>query len=240
MPTVLVIGCSDGIGLALVRALLARGFDVAGVSRSPLPPERLDVVAAEAARYRHLTIDVRAPEYRDRLSEVVRELGGAQGVDVCIYCAAIGVPLDIENLAEESDVFDVNLTAFVRTVEVVLPGMVRRGSGHIIGLSSLADSFPDGRAPSYGASKAGMSAYMERLGLGVRSRGVYVTNVRFGFVDTKLAKSDVRPFMITPEAAAARILRCMERRPRRMSHPWRMATLLWFLALPNRLRLLLG
>lgn len=241
MATALVIGSSDGIGLALVRALLERGFDVAGLSRSALPPERLGVAAELAARYRHVAVDVRAPEYRDRLSELVEELGGERGgVDVCVYCAGIGVALDAANPGEESVVFGVNLMGFVHTVEVVLPGMIALESGHIIGLSSLADTFPDGTAPSYGASKAGMSAYLERLGLGVRKRGVYVSNVRFGFVDTKMAKSEVRPFMITPEAAAKRVLRCIERRPRRMSHPWRMAALLWLLAWPARLRLLLG
>jgi short-subunit dehydrogenase len=240
VPTALVIGSSDGIGLALVRALLARGFEVAGLSRSPLAPERLAVTPEQAARYRHVTIDVRAPAYRDRLSEAVAALAPDGGVDVCVYCAGIGVVLDPTNLAEESAVFGVNLMGFVHTVEVVLPGMLGRASGHIIGLSSLADTFPDGAAPSYGASKAGMSAYLERLGLGVRGRGVYVSNVRFGFVDTKMARSTVRPFMITPEAAAGRILRCMERKPRRMSHPWRMAALLWLLAWPTRLRLLLG
>ena len=73
MPTAIVIGSSDGIGLATVRALLGRGFDVAGLSRSPLPPERLAVAPEQAARYRHVAVDIRAPEYRDRLSEVVED-----------------------------------------------------------------------------------------------------------------------------------------------------------------------
>lgn len=241
MPAALVIGSSDGIGLALVRALLDRGFDVAGLSRSPLPPERLNVAPELAARYRHVVADVRAPDYRDRLSEAAAELGAESGgVDVCVYCAGIGEALDLAHLGEESAVFGVNLIGLVHTIEAVLPGMLALEGGHIIGLSSLADTFPDPGAPSYGASKAGMSAYLERLGLAVRKRGVYVTNLRFGFVDTKMAKSPVRPFLITPEAAAKRVLRCMERRPRRMSHPWRMAALLWLIAWPNRLRLLLG
>lgn len=242
MPTALVIGSSDGIGLALVRALLERGFDVAGLSRSPLPPERLGLAPELCARYRHVAVDVRAPGYRDRLSEAIAALGPEPGggVDVCVYCTGIGEPLDLANLAGEAEVFAVNLMGLVHTIEAVLPGMLARGRGHIIGLSSLADAFPDPGAPSYGASKAGMSAYLERLGLAVRKRGVSITNLRFGFVDTKMAKSSVRPFMITPEAAARRILRCMERRPLRASHPWRMAALLWLVAWPSRLRLLLG
>ncbi|HWN66426.1 MAG TPA: SDR family NAD(P)-dependent oxidoreductase [Haliangium sp.] len=246
MPAALVIGSSDGIGLALVRALLGRGFRVAGLSRSALPPGRLGVGSEPgsdvAAGYRHVVADVRDPAYRDHLSEICRELGS---VDVCVYCAGVGEPLNLDQVAgtgrlEDSEIFEVNLLGLVRTIEVVLPGMLARASGHVIGLSSLADSFPDPTAPSYGASKAGVSAYLERLGLAVRPRGVFVTSVRFGFVDTKMAKADVRPFIITPEAAAGHILRCMERRPRRYSHPRIMAALLWVIAWPNRLRLLFG
>jgi NAD(P)-dependent dehydrogenase (short-subunit alcohol dehydrogenase family) len=246
VPGTLVIGSSDGIGLALVRALLGRGQRVTGVSRSPLPAERLGLApeggSGPGAGYRHVVADVRDPGYRDRLSELCRELGG---VDVCVYCAGVGEPLDLDQVVEtgrleDSDVFEVNLLGLVRTVEAVLPGMLAAGRGHVIGLSSLADGFPDPTAPSYGASKAGVSAYLERLGLAVRARGVFVTSVRFGFVDTKMAKSDVRPFLITPEAAAERILRCMARRPRRHSHPRAMAALLWLIAWPNRLRLWLG
>jgi short-subunit dehydrogenase len=239
MPSALVIGSSDGIGLALVRALLGRGFAVVGLSRSPLAPERLGLTPELAAGYRHLVADVRDPAYRDRLSEICDQLGA---IDLCVYCAGIGVALDLDALGEiaESDVFEVNLIGLVRTIEVVLPRMLSAASGHIIGLSSLADTFLNPGAPSYGASKAGMSAYLDALGLAVRARGVFVTSVRFGFVDTKMAKSEVRPFMITPEAAARHILRCMARRPRRYSHPWIMAALLWLLSWPNRLRLRLG
>lgn len=255
MGSVLVIGSSDGIGLALVRKLLGLGHRVTGVSRSPLAPERLaagpeassavasdiapDIASGAVSGYRHVVADVRDPAYRDRLSEACAELGA---IDVCVYCAGIGVLLDLDrpDELEESDVFEVNLLGLVRTVEVVLPRMLAARSGHVIGLSSLADGFLDPRAPSYGASKAGMSSYLHGLGLAVRARGVFVTNVRFGFVDTKMAKSDVRPFMITAEAAAEHVLRCMERRPRRYSYPWAMDALLWLLSWPTRLRLWFG
>ncbi|ACY12961.1 SDR family NAD(P)-dependent oxidoreductase [Haliangium ochraceum] len=240
MPTALIIGSSDGIGLALVRALLARGYQVAGLSRSPLPAER---VGDGAERYQHLALDVRDPAYRAHVAELCQRLGA---LDLCIYAAGIGDSLALDQLDEnahlagERPVFAVNLMGLVDCIEVVLPRMLARGRGHIIGLSSQADGFPDGGAPSYGASKAGMSAYLERLALAVRARGVAVTNVRLGFVDTKMAKADVRPFLITPEAAAERILRCLRRKPIRVTHPWRMAALLWLVAWPGRLRIWLS
>jgi hypothetical protein len=58
-----------------------------------------------------------------------------------------------------------------------------------------------------------------------------VTNVRLGFVDTKMAKSPsrskTRPFMMTTERAVDVITRCLRRRPIRITYPLRMAALVW-------------
>lgn len=237
MQRALIIGSSDGIGLALARALLARGWTVAGLSRSSLDAARLELAPEHAARYRHAVLDVCDHDFPASLAALCDELGE---IDACIYCAGIGEAFDATQLARERAVFATNLMGLVSTVEAVLPRMLARGRGHIVGLSSQADCFPDPGAPSYGASKAGMSAYLERLALAVRPRGVHVTSVRFGFVDTKMAKSDIRPFMMSPERAARHILRCLGRRPIRYTRPLRMAALLWLIAWPNRIRLWLS
>ena len=56
---------------------------------------------------------------------------------------------------------------------------------------------------------------------------MYVTNVRLGFVGTKMAKARVRPFMVTAAQAAERIQRCIQKRPIRDTFPKRTAVLLW-------------
>lgn len=150
---------------------------------------------------------------------------------MCVYCAGVGELLDLQTMRAERSVFETNLLGAVATAEVVLPAMIRAGRGHFIGLSSQADCLIDSRAPSYSASKAGLTSYLEGLALACRPHGVHVTNVRLGFVDTKMAKSDVRPFMVSPEQAARRIERCIQRRPIRDTNPRRMALLLWLLRL---------
>lgn len=79
------------------------------------------------------------------------------------------------------------------TAEVVLPGFVATGSGHLIGLSSLAAS-PD--APGYAASRAGLTNYFGGLALAMRRHGVAVTSILF--VDTKMAKSSIKPGLMSP------------------------------------------
>ena len=233
MPNALVIGSSDGIGRALVRQLLARGWTVAGLSRSPLPSEHLAVPPDAEARYRHIVIDVRDPRYGSELARAIDDLGT---VDACVYCPGIGQALELDHLDRERAVFETNLMGAVATVEVVLPRMLAAGAGHIVGISSQADTLRDPGAPSYSASKAGLSAYLEGLALAVRGRGVYITNVRLGFVDTKMSRGPHRPFLMSADAAAALVLRCLARRPVRLTRPRRMAVLLWLVTWPMRLR----
>jgi NAD(P)-dependent dehydrogenase (short-subunit alcohol dehydrogenase family) len=225
VPVAVVIGNSDGIGLALTELLLSEGWEVAGVSRSG---SRL-----AAQRYEHHILDVCEVGYSQHLASVVSQL---PGLDVCVYCAGIGELLEVETLATERRVFEVNLVGAVATAQVVVPVMVRAGHGHWIGLSSQADVLIHGRAPSYAASKAGLSSYLEGLALACRPRGVAITNVRFGFVDTKLAKSPRRPFMISAAQAALHLRRCMETRPVRYTFPKRTAALLWFVQLAQLVR----
>jgi NAD(P)-dependent dehydrogenase (short-subunit alcohol dehydrogenase family) len=205
---ILIIGNSDGIGAAVTKALLDRGDRVVGVSRSP--------AAHAAGGARHEVHDVAAPGFTELLQRLWRE---ENGFDACIYCAGIGSGLRLPDLSNEVRVFDVNLTGMVRTMEVLVPHWIERRAGHFVGLSSLADRFYNIEAPSYSASKAGFSHYLLSMALKLRGCGISVTNIRFGFVDTKMAQASKKPLMITPERAALHILGCLERRPMQLSVP---------------------
>jgi NAD(P)-dependent dehydrogenase (short-subunit alcohol dehydrogenase family) len=198
----LLIGNSDGIGLAATKRLLERDWNVAGISRSPS--------AIEDERYDHRVADVSEA----RFTEVLESCAGRGRVDLCIYCAGIGELLNLGDMGAEARVIDVNLTGMVRTAAVVIPMMVQSGRGHFMGLSSLADDLVSGEAPSYHASKAGFSNYLDGLARAVAPHGVHVTSLRFGFVDTKMARGDVRPMMMSVERAVRHIEHCMKKRPR--------------------------
>jgi NAD(P)-dependent dehydrogenase (short-subunit alcohol dehydrogenase family) len=207
-----IIGNSDGIGFALTRRLLASGWTVTGLSRSDSP------VTDE--RYVHRVVDVTASGYPDVLARSVDALGG---IDLCVYAAGMGELLDLDRLSEQTRALEVNLIGTARTVEAVVPRMVSAGGGHLVGLSSLADVgiFPE--APGYAASKAGMSTYLLSLGLALRPRNVAVTNVRFGFVDTKMAKAPRKPMMISTEKAVDVLIEALRTRPAVVSYPRSMA-----------------
>jgi short-subunit dehydrogenase len=197
----LLIGNSDGIGLAATKRLLASGWEILGVSRSESPVSH--------SFYQHRVTDVCDSGYTD----LIAGLAARDPIDLCVYFAAIGELLDSKTMKNEVRIFEVNLMGMIKTAAAVIPRMVERKKGHFIGLSSVADELISAEAPSYHASKAGFSNYMEGLALALRPRGVDVTNVRFGFVDTKMAKGDVKPFMMSVEKAVDHLQKCIDRKP---------------------------
>lgn len=224
--TALLIGNSDGIGLQATRLLLAAGYKVVGLSRTAL--------AIDHPLYSHTEQDVTADGYKTVLEEIVRH----EKPDLCIYFAGIGKALDLEKLESETKTFEVNLMGAILTTEIVLRHMLQRGTGHFIGLSSLMDRMVSPDAPAYAASKAGVSRYWEGLGLALKSSKVNVSNIRFGFVDTKMAQATHRPFMITAQQAAEFIFDVVKKPRIRASKPHVMDCIIWLCCWPARLKLL--
>jgi NAD(P)-dependent dehydrogenase (short-subunit alcohol dehydrogenase family) len=221
----LVVGSSDGIGLALARLLVDDGWFVAGVSRS--------TTETLGENHEHIILDVRAPDFRQELGALCDRLGPFHAV---VYCAGVGDLLETDAVSAQRLAFEVNLLGAVDTFEVVVTGWLSAGRGHFVVLSSLADRLVGPRAPAYNASKAAVSSYFESLALAMRPRGIAITNVRFGFVDTKMAKAPARPFMITRARAAAVVKRVLVTRPLRRSYPWPMVALVAILELVMRVR----
>jgi len=222
---VLIVGSSDGIGLAVARRLVSHDWLASGSSRSPSP--------LVDPHYQHVIADVSSAEYPAQVQTLVYERGP---FDACIYCAGIGSSFDVAHIEADERVFTVNLTGALRTAREILPLMVTAGRGHLIVLSSQADELVLTHAPSYSASKAAMSAYFEGVGLALRAKGVAVTNLRFGFVDTKMARARYKPFCLTVDKAAKIVERCLATRPLRCTRPRRMAVLVRLLRWLQRWR----
>jgi short-subunit dehydrogenase len=196
-----MIGNSDGIGQAATKRLLEDEWDIIGISRSESPIRN--------SNYHHRVADVGDIKYTELLDELLLEYS----FDLCIYFAGIGELLDLKNMRVEPRIIDVNLTGMVRTAAAMIPKMVDAGKGHLIGISSVADDLLSAEAPSYHASKAGFTNYLGGLALALKPKGVFVTNVRFGFVDTKMAKGDAKPFMMSVEKAIDHLQICIEKKP---------------------------
>lgn len=186
MPTALITGASSGIGAAFARRLAADGYSLILVARDG---ERLDaarpgLLAAGAPEFEVLAADLTAPS--DRASVCARLADSERPVDLLINNAGMALPHGFLDSTPEEQHFqlDLNVTAVLDLTHAALPGMIARGRGGIINISSVAGMLP-GRSSTYGASKAWVTAFTESIGMSVRRRGVQMVAVCPGYVRTE-------------------------------------------------------
>ena len=227
-PVAFVTGASSGIGRGLAVRLAREGYAVALAARRE---ERLKEVAARVRDHgRKASVhqcDVSDPA---QVRRAVADCRAALGpVDLLIANAATGIWADRQHDldAEEVErVFRVNFMGAVYAAEAVLPEMLRRKSGQLAAVASVAGfGAMRGRA-AYGASKAAMIHFFESLRLDLRSRGVAVTVATPGFVRSNTHALDdgrPRPFMMELDPAVDRIARAILARRPAVAFPWQLA-----------------
>jgi NAD(P)-dependent dehydrogenase (short-subunit alcohol dehydrogenase family) len=197
-----VIGASSGIGAALAAELVDRGAQVAISARRP---DRLAAVAG--GRMVAVPADVTDRAGIDAAAARVRaELGE---LDIVVFNAGVWEQLDAG--AWDRDLFarhiEVNLLGLNNVLGAVLPDLLGRGTGNIVGVASVAGYRGLAGAEAYGATKAAQINLLEALRIAVAARGVQVTTVCPGFVRTDLTASNTfpMPFIINPDEAARAI-----------------------------------
>jgi short-subunit dehydrogenase len=222
-----VTGASSGIGRALAVRLAADGYRVGLIARRGDLLESLsrEVAAAGGTAVAAVADVGDRAALRGAVAEIEARLGPT---DVMVANAGFGAPtrLDPLNIDEVEQTFRVNVMGVIYAIEAVLPGMLARRSGQLLAVSSLAGDKGLPGESAYCASKAAVNVYMEGLRIAMRGRGVVITTVCPGFVQTPMAPMDAAatPFVMSAEAAADRIARLIVHRsggvhrvPRRMA-----------------------
>ena len=213
-PVAIVTGASSGIGRALAIQLGAAGYRLGLIARRR--PE-LDATAASIVSSGG-TVAAAVADVGDRqaLHSAFESLADQLGpIDVMVANAGFGAPtrLDPLNTAEVEQTIRVNVMGVIYSIEAVLPGMLKRQRGHLLAVSSLAAFKGLPGESAYCASKAAVNAYMEGLRISLRTRGITVTTICPGYVQTAMTPmNSATPFLMTAEAAAARIMRVIARR----------------------------
>jgi short-subunit dehydrogenase len=232
-PVAIVTGASSGIGWSLARRLGAEGYRVGLIARRRVALEAAVGTIVDAGGIAVAAV----ADVGDRaaLRAAVAEVEGRFGpVDVMVANAGYGMPtrLDPLNTAEVEQTFRVNVMGVIYSIEAVLPGMLVRGSGHLLAISSLGAFKGLPGESAYCASKAAVNAYMEGLRIALRTHGVVVTTVCPGFVQTPMTTMNTAmPFLMSADAAARRIARLIARRRGGVVRfPWPMAMLMALVA----------
>ncbi|MEU8876021.1 oxidoreductase [Streptomyces javensis] len=174
---VLVTGGSRGLGAATARRFAAAGATVLTASRTA-PPEDLPAT--------FLPVDLRSEEGAADLAR--RVLDSVGGIDVLVNNAgAATAPMPTLKRSDASWLADLemNLLSAVRVDRALVPGMVERGAGVVVHVSSIASRLPQRAEASYAAAKAALNAYSRELATEVGEHGVRVVCVLPGFVATE-------------------------------------------------------
>jgi short-subunit dehydrogenase len=183
MPTALITGATAGIGAAFARRLAAEHHDLVLVARDAA---RLESFAAELRDLGDGTVDVLPADLTtpDGCAAVERRLAAAP-VDVLVNSAGIGIAHRFAETAleEEQRLLDLNVRAVMRLTHVAVRGMVERGRGDVVNVSSVAGFGPIGG--TYSASKAWVTTFSEALHTTVRGSGVRVLALCPGYVRTE-------------------------------------------------------
>lgn len=188
----IVTGASRGLGVRIARALADRGVDLALAARSTdqLEAVRTDLVG-RGVKVVAIETDVRDPRQRQQLVDRAEAELGA--LDILVNNAGI----EANAVFHESDpdeatrIVDVNLTAAMLLTRLVLPGMLERGRGHVVNVSSLAGKSGTPHEAAYSASKFGLVGLTQAL--------------RSEYVDEPVGFSVVCPGFVAGEGMYARV-----------------------------------
>jgi short-subunit dehydrogenase len=213
-PIAIVTGASSGIGRELAVQLGAAGYRLGLIAR------RSALLNATAERITSAggVAVVLAADVGDRgsihhaVESITRELGP---VEIMVANAGFAAPTRLNPLNTEDveRMIRVNVLGVIYSIESVLPAMLERRRGHVLAVSSLAAFKGLPGESAYCASKAAVNAYLEGLRINLRNRGIKVTTVCPGYVQTAMVPMDsATPFIMPAQAAAARIMRVIAKR----------------------------
>ena len=179
----LVTGASRGIGPFIARSLAEAGYSLVLTGRSASELEVLaDDLRAKGTTAVALARDLTVAEDVEALVRTAeREVGR---VDVLVNNAGGDPQREFDDMtwAENDAIFQLNLIAPMRLTHLLLPGMLERGRGHIVNISSIAGRVGFPYTEAYAAAKDGLMGFTRVLRNDYRSRGVSASVVVLGAI----------------------------------------------------------
>lgn len=211
-----IVGASSGIGAALARTLAGRGYTLALFARrADLLAALCDEINAAAGEIRAIPYVHDVTDYNKVPGLLQKMLADLGGLDLFIYNAGISLPSGMKRFEFEKDrqVTEVNYFGALAWLNPVAAMFHHLKAGQIVGISSVAGERGRVGNPSYNASKAALTCFLESLRNRLTRRGVHVLTVKPGYVLTEMTAGVQNPlFAISAERAAADIYKAIRRR----------------------------
>ncbi len=231
-----IVGASSGLGAFLARELVARGCRVGLLARRDDKLKALADELGDAAAWVRADV-TQTGQLHAALDLLDKELGGT---DIVVTNAGFGRPEPPHKFqaGRSEDMYTVNLLGMVRVLDWALPKFLDAGAGHIVGVASVASYMGLPNTASYCGSKAAMRVHLQSLRVSLRRRGIRVTTICPGYVESELtAKNNFpMPFLWKTDRAARVMADVIEKRRGEVVFPWQMKVIF---ALMTRLPLAL-
>lgn len=228
------------MGRSVAKRLARDGTLVVLCARRVPELEKLaEEIARAGGQARVIAMDVADTERSvASIRAIDAEVGG---LDLVMANAGVGLAIDGKRLRWErvSNLCLVNFNGAIATLCAVLPQMVKRGRGHLVGVSSIGALAPFPMIGAYGASKVGLTMFLQSLRLDLRGTGVNVTCVHPGFVRTEMTAhvTKTMPLAFESDDAADLIVEKLRRAPAEIDFPLPMTAVVRAVAaLPAPLR----
>lgn len=220
----LMIGATSGMGRAMARLMAARGdsLHLLGFDMEDLEKTAADLRARSAGA--NVTLGLCNLENPEEFEPAIAKAEEAlSGLDTVIITAGMfGTQEKLESdLVFASRLLRVNFTNTIIFCEMARKRLIDRGGGTLCVFSSVAGDKGRKTQVIYGASKGGLSRYLEGLDLRYRSMGLKTVCVKPGFVNTPMtAGLKPPPFAGEPDEVAARALKAIDKGKPLVYCPW--------------------
>ncbi len=220
--TWLILGASSSIGRAFGRQVAARGCSVllAGRDMPDLERNAQDIATRYGGEARALQFDAADSAGHAAISAALAESDGPIGVFLLFGAMPEQADIDMDfELARQT--VEVNYLGAMSVLSVLAPVFEARSEGRIVVLSSVSGDRGRLKNYVYGSAKAGLNAYLQGLRARLWRRGVTVTTVKAGFIDTDMTFGSPGLFLVaSPDACAAACLRLAEAARETAYFPW--------------------
>jgi len=179
---ILITGAASGIGFSQMKSYLANGANVFAIDQQ--------VIDAQHERLTTYQLDI---SHHDALIDLLTAITENASIDVLVNTAGIlddyqpSLEINLENWQQ---VLDVNVTPMFITTNAVLPGMIARGSGHIVNMASIAGFSAGGGGAAYTTSKHAIIGYTKQLVFDYAKKGIHVNAIAPGAINTPMNAAD--------------------------------------------------
>lgn len=205
-----ITGASSGIGKALALQLAQQGNKIIASGRNR---NALTELALESDHIQPFIFDL-LTENKESLKQSLSEL--SYHLDRVILCAGDCQYLDAqqEDWSCIETMMQLNFHGSILAIQAALPLLEKSDRGHIVGISSMASLAPFTQAEAYGASKAAFSYFLSSLRIDLYNKGIDVSDIKPGFIDTPLTQKNTfsMPFLMSSAQASSRIIKAIEKR----------------------------